>query len=161
MFLCKTLLLQLISYLCGHLFIQRHEARPSADINDSSSLFFFTTGRRSTEISSQLVGGSQPFVVIFLPQFSDLIAFLRHLCFRDISFFLLTTQIAPGRVSCHDSLLLRLLLPLFPDNNRNRGPKQTGKKKPNYSLGSLSLSKVEKNVNYHSWIQNQIELLIS
>lgn len=118
--------------------------------------------KRSTEISSQLMGGSQPFVVILLPQFSDLIAFLRHLCFRDISFFLLTTQIAPGRVSCHDSLLLRLLLPLFPDNNRNRGPKQTGKKKKtNYSLGSLSLSKVEKNVNYHSWIQNQIELLIS
>lgn len=109
------------------------------------------------------MGGSQPFTVIFLPHtvlWSN--CFFRHLCFRDISFFLLTTQIALGRVSCHDSLLLRLLLPPLPDNKRNGGPKETGgEKTPNYSPDCFSLSKVEGNVNYHSWIQNQIELLIS
>lgn len=119
--------------------------------------------KSNTQIAnSQLVGGSQPFAVIFLLRtvlWSN--CFFRHLCFRDISFFLLTTQIAPRRVSCHDSLLLRLLLPSLPDNKRNGGPKETGEKNPNYSPDCLSLAKVEENVNYHSWIQNQIELLIS
>lgn len=116
--------------------------------------------------NSQLGDGSQPFAVIFLLRtvlWSN--CFFRHLCFRDVSFSLLTAQIVPRRVSCHNSLLLRLLLPPpFPDNKRNGGPEETGGRKkpsPNYSPDCLFHSKVEENVNYRSWIQNQIELLIS
>lgn len=131
--LCKTLLLQLISYLCGHLFylqtwnqtLRWHKWIQLAflPLEDQAQ-------KQSIKINSQLVGGSQPFAVIFLLHtvlWSN--CFFRHLCFRDISFFLRTTQIAPGRVSCHDSLLLRLLLPPLPNNKRNRGLKQTGGKK--------------------------------
>lgn len=75
-----------------------------------------------------------------LVQFCDLIAF-SDICGLGIFLFfsLLTTPVALGRVSCHDSLLLRLLLPRCLTMRGTEDQSRQGEKKLNYSPDCLSL----------------------